>query len=274
MFNLKDNKYWYSYTHEFSSLEYLLLLRATFIRKKPAPRFTTFLFKYGFSLTETNKNFEPIDGTKRNDYIEVLVECGSQAKYCATQQLYLSTSMRSGTYLINLTPLNLEEVRQEFQDISLDLVEMNPDANIFLTFIKSVLFFMSIAVLFLYLRSRKQLNKRSKTESTILVLAAAVVALDFPTILLSLLINFFVANLVFVVFVVTTLCTSMHLWLHLLQTALQDGLGSSPSGSLARSKKSWLWVGLITCIWLDLFSGACFFIYEYQRNPAFHLEER
>lgn len=267
LFNLKENNYWYSYSHKLSPVEHLLLVRAAPILKEKMPTATSFTLKYSLKLIEVNDNFDVLQETYSKDYNEVIFHCPAGSRYCSTEHVYLSTSIMRGRYMVKLDLLNPAEVKGALADISMVMLELNYASNLFITLLKLLMLLVSVIFLGRYLlNKRKQPNKMTTPEKLVLWLGVACCFVNLPTAFISLVISSLGGNILFALSLLTLGCIALLFWLKILEAPLNQE-------QRAPSMK-WIDLGLVLSVWGGLTGAVIYYLYEYDKNPTFHLETK
>ena len=96
------------------------------------------------------------------------------------------------------------------------------------------------------------------------MMGIATLAFNFPTVLLSFFLNFYVSNMIFVVSTSSLFVITLYFWNKLIR----------PDCGKIKSKLIWLEVAFLSLIWIDLVGTSAYFLYKYQKNPTFHLSDR
>lgn len=267
LFNLNQNKYWYSYTHRFSPVEHLLLVRAAPVLKVTTTVPLTYILKYSLRLLEIDDNFDVLREDYLQDYNEVSIHCPAGSRYCSTETLYLSASKTSGRYMVKIDLLNLAEVKDMFADISMSMIELNYGSSLFITLVKLLLLLITLMFLGRYVvNKRLQPNKLNIAEKLILVLGITLLFVNLPTAFISLVISSLGGNILFAISLITLGAVALLFWLKILEAPLQPEQ-NSPRLQLID-------VLLIIAVWAGLTGGIIYYLYEYDRNPTFHLETK
>lgn len=267
MFNLKENNYWFSYTHRFSPVEHLLLVRAAPVLKEKVDTTSSFTLKYSLKLILINDKFDLLEETYSKDYNEVIFHCPAGTRYCSTEHVYLSTKMLSGRYMVRLDLLNPAEVKNTLSDISMVMLELNYGSNLFITLLKLLMLLITVIFLGRYLlNKRKQPNKMTSTEKLILWLGVACCFLNLPTAFISLVITSLGGNMLFALSLTTLGCIALLFWLKVLEAPLHP--------EQRAPKINWIDLGLVLSVWGGLTGAVFYYLYEYDRNPTFHLETK
>lgn len=281
LFNAKVNKEWFSYTQPFSSVEYLLIVRASPILKVPADELiptnlntststkspTTVEMLYSVNIIEVDQDYTPMGTVHTSDYNKVTFRCSPGNKHCSSEQLFFSTSITSGRYMVRITPLNLEPMKTLIADIKMEMVQLNSDANFFITFIKALLLFSTGFYFYIYAHNKwvnRKLTEMAKEEKQVLLLGVTCLLVNFPTILFSIAITFFFANLIFISSMVSMFCAFLFIWATFFENPVYEKY---------TTKLLWSKIGFIGLFWAVTFTGFILFAYQYQKNPAFHLDD-
>lgn len=265
MFNLDQNNYWYSYSHRLTPVEHLLLVRATPVLKEAGTSSQLVTLKYALELVEVNDQFDQLAMTYSKDYNEVQFHCPAGSKYCSTEHVYLSTTITRGRYMVKLTLLNPAEVRLVMSDISMMMLELNYGANLFITLLKLLMLLGTVTFLGRYIfNKRRQPNKMIAPEKITLALGISCLFINLPTEFISNGITGLGGNILFALSLITFGSIALLFWLKVLEAPINN--------EQRASKINWIDFGIVASVWGGLVGSSIYFLYEFERNPSFHLE--
>lgn len=267
LFNLKENTYWYSYTHKFTPTEYFLWLKTTPILKAKANSTSNFKLQYSITFYTVDHGYNQRDKYSESDYNEVETQCKEGREICSTAQLYMSASLTTDQYMVRIDLLNIEDVRLNFLDLKMVMVEMNPSANMYLAMISCLVLVFSILRLCFYRGNKKKYVKTNLplAEKYLYAIGLSVIALDLPISTASALLTSFGTRVVFIISLVTFACLLLLYWIKLLEapTTLEQ--------QFARILW-WEYLGAFV-LWMSMLVSSIYFMYLFDNNPALQLSE-
>ena len=149
----------------------------------------------------------------------------------------------------------------------MSMIELNYGSSLFITLVKLLLLLITLMFLGRYVvNKRLQPNKLNIAEKLILVLGITLLFVNLPTAFISLVISSLGGNILFAISLITLGAVALLFWLKILEAPLQPEQ-NSPRLQLID-------VLLIIAVWAGLTGGIIYYLYEYDRNPTFHLETK
>ena len=261
-FNIAINTYWYAYTHRFSPIERFLLLKLTAVPLANASK--TVNLQYAFNISTVDGYLNPLETVYQQDQAALTVTCTSS--YCNAEEVYFSTSVAEGRYMVMLTLLNMQQVKDNFSGIYMEMLEMNSAATLVLMFLKSFLLFFSLIFFFLFLRDKCS-SPPPPSNPHLLIFGIFLLLLNLPTIIFAFAFHPLVADVVFTTATVSLFVSFLHFWTSLFENCL-------PIYKPIFRKYFWLKVLFFATIWIGLFSSFTYMIYQLQHNPVLPLESK
>lgn len=217
LFNLQMNDNWSAHVDGFTSLEYLLQVRATLVLKSVKVRPEKYVLISNITLYSIEDNGSRQQIVKSLTEEKSYLDCSVGNRYCSIETIFSESQMPSGSFELLIAPLNLEELREKVEDIQMEVVTINKRSNLYFIVLRSILLLLSLLfTLVFYLDKRRPNEKTIFEEKLALCMQVCIVLFNYPSTLTAYFLSYYYGQVYFTASLVTALVCFLFFWLMLI----------------------------------------------------------